>query len=59
MASKKLYTFRCDKWLSNSEDDGQIIREITCGNPEERSSDIEQGLRFANVIFVSQYSIIY
>lgn len=25
-----VYTFRCDKWLSKSNDDGQIIRELTC-----------------------------
>nr|KAI8760088.1 lipoxygenase homology domain-containing protein 1-like [Biomphalaria glabrata] len=26
----KVYTFVCDKWLSKSEDDKQIIRELTC-----------------------------
>ncbi|KAH9519113.1 Lipoxygenase y domain-containing protein 1 [Bulinus truncatus] len=28
----KVFTFVCDKWLSKSEDDKQIIRELTCNN---------------------------
>ena len=28
--TKKSYTFHCNKWLSKSDDDKQILRELTC-----------------------------
>lgn len=30
MNSRKISTFHCDKWLSKSDDDKQILRELTC-----------------------------
>ena len=30
---KKSYTFICDKWLSKSDGDKQIVRELTCVGP--------------------------
>ncbi|XP_070566658.1 lipoxygenase homology domain-containing protein 1-like isoform X2 [Ptychodera flava] len=31
--TKTNYMFRCDRWLSKSEDDKQIVRELTCSGP--------------------------
>nr|KAG5694176.1 hypothetical protein BaRGS_016022 [Batillaria attramentaria] len=31
LTTNKQYMFHCDKWLSKSEDDKQILRELTCG----------------------------
>ncbi|ESO97796.1 hypothetical protein LOTGIDRAFT_208950 [Lottia gigantea] len=42
LRSKKVYMFHCDKWLSTSEDDKQIIRELTCSNAAKPAAyDIE------------------
>ncbi|XP_053384453.1 lipoxygenase homology domain-containing protein 1-like isoform X6 [Mercenaria mercenaria] len=30
IGTRKSYTFHCNKWLSKSEDDKQILRELTC-----------------------------
>lgn len=32
LTTRKVYTFLCDRWLSKSEDDKQILRELTCAN---------------------------
>ncbi|KAK7089100.1 hypothetical protein V1264_024285, partial [Littorina saxatilis] len=34
----RVYAFPCHRWLSSSDDDKQILRELTCGNPS-RSPD--------------------
>ena len=33
MSSKDRYTFVCNKWLAEDEDDGEIIREIPAEGP--------------------------
>lgn len=37
LGTKKKYMFHCNKWLSKSEDDKQILRELTCGTAAKGS----------------------
>ncbi|CAG5125005.1 unnamed protein product, partial [Candidula unifasciata] len=30
LKTHKVYSFHCDKWLSKSDDDKQIVRELSC-----------------------------
>ena len=32
LTSKKVWKFHCDNWLSKSDGDKQILRELTCGS---------------------------
>ena len=38
LTTRKVFLFHCDKWLSKSEDDKQILRELTCGTAAKGSS---------------------
>ncbi|XP_048241483.1 lipoxygenase homology domain-containing protein 1-like isoform X2 [Haliotis rufescens] len=38
LSSHKTYNFICNRWLSKSEDDKQLIRELTCSNQLQSDS---------------------
>ncbi|KAL3842214.1 hypothetical protein ACJMK2_020253, partial [Sinanodonta woodiana] len=38
LGTKKTYHFPCNRWLSKSDDDKQILRELTCGSNIKSSS---------------------
>ena len=39
VSTHRVFTFPCDRWLSLSEDDKQIVRELSCGMCAEPSSN--------------------
>ena len=45
LSTRKVFTFHCNKWLSKSEDDKQILRELTCGTSAKGSSPDMRGDR--------------
>ena len=47
LGTRKVYTFHCNKWLSKSEDDKQILRELTCGTSAKGSSPDMRGDRIS------------
>ncbi|XP_052229243.1 lipoxygenase homology domain-containing protein 1-like isoform X2 [Dreissena polymorpha] len=38
IGTRKSYNFQCNKWLSKSEDDKQILRELTCASSAKGSN---------------------
>lgn len=46
IGTRKSYTFHCNKWLSKSDDDKQILRELTCntaakgGTPDTKDKSV-------------------
>jgi hypothetical protein len=34
MTTKEQYTFKCNRWLADDEDDGSIIREMPAEGPD-------------------------
>ena len=45
LTTRKVFTFHCNKWLSKSDDDKQILRELTCGTAAKGSSPDIRGER--------------
>ena len=45
-SSGSVYTFYCDKWLSKSNDDGQIIRELICSEKQSSNAKKKTGKSF-------------
>ena len=51
-----MFTFHCNKWLSKSEDDKQILRELTCGTSAKGSSPDMRGDRTGRYCKVPKFS---
>ena len=43
LTTRKNFTFHCNKWLSKSDEDKQILRELTCGTSAKGSSPDMRG----------------
>lgn len=39
--TRKVFRFPCDKWLSKSDGDKQILRELTCGTAAKGGSSVD------------------
>ena len=42
LSTRKVSTFHCDRWLSKSKGDKQIVRELTCADGRQTSGECSE-----------------